>query len=308
VKGGGDFSAAEAGRNIRFGVREHAMGGIANGIAYHGGLVPYCATFLVFSDYMRGSVRIAALSGLPVTYVWTHDSIGVGEDGPTHEPVEQIAALRAIPGLRVFRPADANETAAAWGLAVGWRDGPSALALTRQKVPTLPTTAERARAGVARGGYVVHDEPLSDAASHGGNPPPDLVFIATGSEVHIAIAAAEALAPEGIRARVVSLPCWELFAEQDAAYRDAVLPPEARRRVTVEAGVTFGWDRWAGDEGAMIGLDRFGASAPGPFLLERFGFSADRLAQVGRGVVYDGVRGRVLAGADVDSHPPSTRR
>ena len=308
VKGAGDFSAAEAGRNIRFGVREHAMGGIANGIAYHGGLIPYCATFLVFSDYMRGSVRVAALSGLPVTYVWTHDSIGVGEDGPTHEPVEQIASLRAIPGLRVFRPADANETSAAWGLAVAHRDGPTALALTRQKVPTLPTTVERAWDGVARGGYVVHDEPSAPVGADGSAPLPDLVYVATGSEVHIAVAAAETLAAEGIRARVVSLPCWELFEAQGAAYRDAVIPPDARRRVTVEAGVTFGWDRWAGDEGAIVGLDRFGSSAPGGTLLANFGFTADRLADVGRRVVRDGLRGRVPLPPTAVDHPAGGRR
>jgi transketolase len=307
VKDGGDFSRAEAGRNIRFGVREHAMGAVANGIAYHGGFVPYCATFLVFSDYMRGAVRIAALSGLPVTYVWTHDSIGVGEDGPTHEPVEQVAALRAIPGLRVIRPADANETAAAWGLAIAHRDGPTALALTRQKVPTLPTTPERAWDGVARGAYVVHDEPQAPVGADGSAPLPDLVYVATGSEVHIAVAAAEALAAEGIRARVVSMPCWELFEAQDAAYRDAVLPPAVRRRVTVEAGVTFGWDRWAGDEGAIVGLDRFGSSAPGGTLLANFGFTADRLADVGRRVVREGLCGRVPLPPTAVDHPAGGR-
>ncbi len=300
VKDGGDFTADVAGRNIRFGVREHAMGSIANGIAYHGGLIPYVGTFLTFSDYMRGSVRVAALSGLHVVYVWTHDSVGLGEDGPTHQPVEQVAALRAMPNLWVMRPADANETAAAWAVAVARHDGPVALALTRQKVPTLPTTAERAAAGVARGGYIVHDEaaaPAGDGAA-GGPALPDLVFVATGSEVSLAVAAAEALAADGIRARVVSLPCWELFDAQSATYRESVLPSAVRRRVTVEAGVTLGWERWAGDEGAIVGIDRFGTSAPGPEIMARFGFTADRLAEVGRAVVRDGLRGRIPLPAD----------
>ena len=299
VKGGGDFTADAAGRNIRFGVREHAMGAIANGIAYHGGFVPYAGTFLTFSDYMRGSVRVAALSRLHVVYVWTHDSVGLGEDGPTHQPVEQIAALRAMPNLWVLRPADANETAAAWAVAGSRPDGPVALALTRQKVPTLATTAERAAAGVARGGYVVHDEP---AAPAGADPVPDLVYVATGSEVHLAVSAAEALAAEGIRARVVSLPSWELFEAQSAAYRESVLPTAARRRVTVEAGVTFGWDRWAGDAGAIVGIDRFGASSPGPEIMSRFGLTAERLADVGRAVVRDGLSGRVPLPPTADAH------
>jgi transketolase len=318
VKDGGDFTAESAGRNIRFGVREHAMGAIANGIAYHGGFVPYAGTFLTFSDYMRGSVRVAALSGLHVVYVWTHDSVGLGEDGPTHQPVEQVAALRAMPGLWVLRPADANETAAAWAVAVARHDGPVALALTRQKVPTLATTAERAAAGVARGGYIVLDEPPALGGESGASQEiggsidaggagtaavtalPDLVFVATGSEVHVAVDAAQALAADGIRARVVSLPSWELFECQDAAYREAVLPTAARRRVTVEAGVTFGWDRWAGDEGAIVGIDRFGASAPGPEVMTRFGFTAERLAEVGRAVVHDGLRGRIALPPDAD--------
>jgi transketolase len=290
------------------------MGAIANGIAYHGGFIPYAGTFLTFSDYMRGAVRVAALSGLHVVYVWTHDSVGLGEDGPTHQPVEQVAALRAMPNLWVLRPADANETAAAWAVAVARHDGPVALALTRQKVPTLATTAERAAAGVARGGYVVHDEPPAPAGAAGTGASvagagasvaaavPDLVYVATGSEVHLAVAAAEALAADGIRARVVSLPSWELFERQDAAYREAVLPAAARRRVTVEAGVTFGWDRWAGDEGAIVGIDRFGASAPGPEVMARFGLTAERLTEVGRAVVRDGLRGRVPLPPDADPH------
>jgi len=206
VKGGGDFSAGHAGRNLRFGVREHGMGGIVNGLAYHGGFSPYGATFLTFSDYMRGSVRLAALSGLRVTYVWTHDSVGLGEDGPTHQPVEHYAALRAIPNLWFVRPGDANETAAAWALALERRDGPVALALTRQKLPVLPGTPEGARDGVRRGGYVIRA-----ASSEAAGRTPDLIYVATGSEVHLAVAAAEALEAEGIATRVVSLPCWEAF-------------------------------------------------------------------------------------------------
>jgi transketolase len=288
VKGGGDFSAAEPGRNLRFGVREHAMGAIANGIACHGGFVPYAGTFMTFSDYMRGSVRVAALSGLHVVYVWTHDSVALGEDGPTHQPVEQIAALRAIPNLWLVRPADSNETAAAWALALDRSSGPTGLALTRQKLPTLKGTAEQAREGVRRGGYV-----LRAASTEEGGGAPGLILVATGSEVSLAVAAADELEAGGIGTRVVSLPCWEAFEAQDAAYREAVLPAAVRARVTVELGVPLGWERWAGDGGAIVALDRFGASAPAGTLLERFGFTAARLAEVGRGVVAGTVRGRV---------------
>ena len=297
VKGESNFSADEPGRNLRFGVREHAMGGIANGLAYHGGFIPYVATFLNFSDYMRGSVRLAALSGLHVIYVWTHDSVGLGEDGPTHQPVEHYAALRAIPNLWFMRPGDANETAAAWAIAVERRDGPIALALTRQKLPTLPGTAEKAREGVARGGYV-----LREAA--GGTP--EVILIGTGSELQLAFAAAEALEAEGTRARVVSLPCWELFDAQDQAYRDSVLPPAIRRRVSVEIGVSLGWERWVGDEGAIIGLDHFGASAPAGTIFEKLGFTVERVADVARSVVLDGLHGRIapLDGGHSGSNPP----
>jgi transketolase len=298
VKGAGDFGPDEAGRNLRFGVREHAMGGIANGIAYHGGFIPYAATFLTFSDYMRGAVRLAALSELHVIYVWTHDSVGLGEDGPTHQPVEHYAALRAIPNVWFVRPADANEAAAAWGLAIERRDGPVALALTRQKLPTLAGTAELAPEGVRRGGYVLR--PASTEAA-GGRP--DVILIATGSEVQLAVAAAETLEGDSIAARVVSLPCWERFEAQDAAYRDEVLPPEVGRRVSIEMGVSFGWDRWVGDEGAIIALDRFGASAPAGTILRAFGFTPDRVADVARAVVRVGLRGRVPLPAGADPHP-----
>ena len=287
ISGGGMFEAANpAGRNLRFGVREHAMGGIANGISLYGGFIPYVGTFLTFSDYMRGSVRLAALSCRQVVYVWTHDSVALGEDGPTHQPVEHVAALRAMPNLHVIRPGDANETAAAWRCGVERSDGPTALALSRQKLPILAGTAEKAREGVARGGYVLRDAP-GDAAY------PDLIIIGTGSELQLAFGAADALEKEGIRTRVVSLPCWERFDAQDRAYRESVLPKAARKRVTVEALVSFGWEAYAGDEGAIMGIDHFGASAPGDEVMSRFGFSVDRVAEIGRKVVRDGFSGRV---------------
>jgi transketolase len=286
VKGEPNFSAEEAGRNLRFGVREHAMGGIANGIAYHGGFIPYDATFLTFSDYMRGAVRLSALAGLHVIDVWTHDSVGLGEDGPTHQPVEHYAALRAIPNLWFVRPGDANETAAAWALAIERRDGPVALALTRQKLPVLAGTDERAREGVSRGGYILRE-------ANGGPAATQLIMVATGSELQLAFAAAGMLEADGIPTRVVSLPCWERFEGQDQAYRDAVLPPAVHKRVSVEIGVSLGWERWVGDEGAIIGLDHFGASAPAGTIFEHFGFTADRVADIGRRVVRDGLRGRI---------------
>jgi len=288
VKGGGDFEAGEPGRNLRFGVREHAMGGVANGIAYHGGFIPYVGTFLTFSDYMRGSVRLAALSGLHVIYVWTHDSIGLGEDGPTHQPVEHYAALRAIPNLWFVRPGDANEAAAAWALALerGAEDpsGPVALSLTRQKLPTLAGTAEKAREGLRRGGYILRE-------ASGGPDSVKAILIGTGSELQLAFGAAEALEKDGVPARVVSLPCWELFEMQDAAYRESVLPAALRARVAVEAGVSLGWDRWVGDAGAIVGLDHFGASAPAGTIFEKFGFTVDRVTAVARDVIAGKVHG-----------------
>jgi transketolase len=284
VKGEPNFEAGEPGRNLRFGVREHGMGGIGNGIAYHGGFIPYVATFLTFSDYMRGAVRLSALAGLHVVDVWTHDSVGLGEDGPTHQPVEHYAALRAIPNLWFVRPGDANETSAAWALAAERLDGPVALALTRQKLPVLAGTAEKAREGLRRGGYV-----LRDVA--GGTP--DIILIGTGSELQLAFAAAEALERDGIAARVVSLPCWERFDAQDQAYRDQVLPPAVRKRVSVEVGVSLGWERWVGDEGAIVGLDHFGASAPAGTIFEHFGFTVERVADVARRVVREGLHGPI---------------
>jgi transketolase len=284
IKGDPQFSADEPGRNLRFGVREHGMGGTANGIAYHGGFIPYDATFLTFSDYMRGAVRLGSLAGLHVIHVWTHDSVGLGEDGPTHQSVEHYAALRAIPNLWFVRPGDANEASAAWALAVERRDGPVALALTRQKLPVLQGTAELAREGVRRGGYVLRD-------ADGGSP--RLILIGTGSELQLAFSAADELEDDGIPTRVVSLPCWERFEAQDASYRDEVLPPSVRKRVSVEVGVSLGWERWVGDEGAIIGLDHFGASAPAGTIFEHFGFTAARVGEIGRRVVQDGLRGRI---------------
>jgi len=280
------FTADSPGRNLRFGVREHGMGGAANGIAYHGGFMPYVATFLTFSDYMRGSVRLAALSGLHVIYVWTHDSVGLGEDGPTHQPVEHYAALRAIPNLWFVRPGDPNEASAAWALAVERHteapSGPVALSLTRQKLPVLAGTAEKARAGLRRGGYVLRE-------ASGGTP--EVVLIGTGSELQLAMGAATALEDAGTPTRVVSLPCWERFEAQDTAYRDEVLPPGIRARVAVEAGVSLGWERWVGSDGAIVGLDHFGASAPAGTIFERFGFTVDRVADIARGVLNGDVRG-----------------
>ncbi len=265
-----------AGRNLHFGVREHAMGAICNGMAYHGGIRPYAATFLQFADYMRPTLRLAAMDGLPVVYVWTHDSIGLGEDGPTHQPVEHVTSLRAIPGLHVVRPADANEAAAAWRHAIARNGAPTALILTRQGVPVLPGTREKALQGVARGAYV-----LSEA--DGGTP--HAIVIATGSEVSLALDAQRALAAEGVAVRVVSMPCWEAFDAQPADYRESVLPREIRARVSVEAGTTLAWRRYVGDAGRSIGVDRFGASAPGAVVMEKLGVTAASVAGAVRDVM-----------------------
>jgi transketolase len=271
--GGGVFSATHAGRNVAFGIREHAMGSIVNGISLHGGMVkPYGSTFLIFSDYMRPAVRLSALSSIPVVWVWTHDSVALGEDGPTHQPVEHYAALRAIPNLWFVRPADANETAQAWRVALEREDGPVALALTRQKVPTLDRAELASAEGLARGAYVLWE---SDEA----NGMPDLLLLATGSEVHLALDAGRRLDEQGVRVRVVSMPCWELFEAQPAEYRDDVLPPEVKARLSVEAGVALGWSKWVGDEGDSISIERFGASAPGDTVLEHLGYSVDAVVE-----------------------------
>ena len=261
---GGEWSYA--GRNVAFGVREHAMGAAVNGMAAHGGVLPFSATFLVFSDYMKPSIRLGALSGLKVIYVFTHDSVGVGEDGPTHEPIEQLAGLRAIPGLTVIRPADPNETAEAWAFAVQ-HARPTLLALTRQSVPHLDRRNAK-EPGVAKGAYI-----LSEA--EGGVP--DVLLIGTGSEVALCTKAQEKLKGHGVKARVVSMPSWELFAAQDESYRERVLPKAIKKRVTVEAASPFGWERWAGDEGTIIGVDHYGASAPGEEILKHFGFTAEHV-------------------------------
>ncbi len=266
---GGDFDRTGAGRNLRFGVREHAMGAICNGMAYHGGVRAFASTFFVFSDYMRPAVRLAALNHLPVTYVWTHDSVGLGEDGPTHQPVEHLMSLRAMPGLWVVRPADANETAAAWKLALERTDGPVALVLSRQDLPVVAPVGTP----VDRGAYVLRE-------ADGGAPA--VILIATGSEVSLALEAQRQLAASGVATRVVSMPCWERFAAQDAAYRERVLPASVRARVAVEAGVTFGWGDVVGAQGKVVGLDRFGASAPGEVLYEQLGISVDAVIAAAR--------------------------
>ncbi len=256
------------GRNIHFGVREHAMGAILNGMALHGGVRPYGGTFLVFSDYMRPAIRMAALMALPVIFVFTHDSIFVGEDGPTHQPVEHLLALRAIPNLVVIRPADAIETAAAWRVALHRRTGPTALVLTRQKVPVIDHHALKSPVAVMRGAYILAREP--------GNHP-DLILIASGSEVALALAAWKRLIADGVQARVVSMPSWELFAEQPPAYQAEVLPSTVRARVAIEAGLSLGWERYVGPEGTVISVERFGASAPYQVMAEKFGFTVDNV-------------------------------
>lgn len=262
---GGEWSYA--GRNIAFGVREHAMGAAVNGMAAHGGVLPFSATFFTFSDYMKPAIRLGALGHLKVIYVFTHDSIGLGEDGPTHQPVEHLAGLRGIPGLTVIRPADANETGEAWAFAVQ-HNGPTLLVLTRQPVPHLDRGGAK-DPGVARGAYVLADV-------EGGSP--DVILIGTGSEVSLCVLAREKLKNFGVKARVVSMPSWSLFEAQEDSYREIVLPRGIKKRVTVEAGSPIGWHRWAGDEGAVIGVERFGASAPGQEVLAHLGFTADHVA------------------------------
>jgi len=263
---GGGWSYA--GRNLHFGVREHAMGSISNGLAVHGGVIPFTATFLIFSDYMRPAIRLAALMEQGVVFVFTHDSIALGEDGSTHQPVEQLASLRAIPNLLVIRPCDANETAVAWRVAIESRNRPVALILTRQDVPTLDRTTFSAADGLRRGAYVLADAP---------NGKPDLIVVATGSEVGLVVAAARKMTENGINVRVVSMPSWELFEAQPRSYRDSVFPPSLRARLAVEAGATQGWCKYVGDEGDVIGVDRFGASAPGRVMMREHGFTVDHV-------------------------------
>jgi transketolase len=266
-----------AGRNIHFGIREHAMTAIITGMAHHGGVIPFGATFLTFSDYMRPSIRLAALSAAHVIYVWTHDSIALGEDGPTHQPVEQIASLRAMPNMLLIRPADANETVEAWRIAMQHKAGPVGLVLTRQKLPVLDRATLASAAGTARGAYVLIDA--------NPNAPPELILIATGSEVSLALAAHQQLSGEAVRSRVVSMPSWELFEAQPIEYRDAVLPPAVWARVSVEAASPFGWERYVGPTGAIIGVNNFGASAPGPVVMAHYGFTVEHVVATARAVL-----------------------
>jgi transketolase len=271
IKGEKDFQAdIYKGRNLRFGVREHAMGSILNGMALHGGLMPYGGTFLVFSDYMRPAIRLAALMDLKVIYVFTHDSIGLGEDGPTHQPVEHLSALRTIPNLTVIRPCDANETSEAWRYALESQNGPIALALSRQSLPTLDRTIFAPASELSRGAYILHD-------TRDGKP--DVILIATGSEVPIALEAYEKLEEKGVKARVVSMPSWELFDKQPEDYQCQVLPFEIKSRIAIEAGITQGWHRYVGSTGEVIGLDSFGASAPYKILYEKFGITVEQVVE-----------------------------
>ncbi len=268
----GDFQAGQYnGRNLHFGVREHGMGAVVNGMALHGGVIPYGATFLIFSDYMRPPIRLAAMMGLKAAFVFTHDSIGLGEDGPTHQPVEQLIALRAIPGLTVFRPGDANETAQAWRYALANSDGPVAICLTRQGVPTLDRETVAPAEGAAQGAYVLCDFNVRSQ--------PELILISTGSELHIALEAAVRLRDRGVAVRVVSMPSQELFERQARAYRDEVLPPEIKARVAVEAGSPLGWHRFVGDGGEVVGIDHFGASAPYDRVYREFGLTAEHVLE-----------------------------
>jgi transketolase len=277
VKELGNFDGQTGqGRNIRYGVREHAMGAIANGLAYHGGVRPYTATFFTFSDYERPPMRLAALSHLPVAFVFTHDSIGLGEDGPTHQPVEHLASLRAMPNMWVIRPGDANETTEAWRMALERKTGPSCIVLSRQAVPTIDRSKAAPAAGTRKGGYVLFD-------AEGGAP--QAILLATGSELPIAVEAREKLTAAGVRTRVVSFPCWEAFAAQDKAYQQSVLPAEVMVRVSIEAATTFGWRQWIGDRGVAIGLDRFGASAPDQTIYKELGLTADHVVKAVQGLL-----------------------
>jgi transketolase len=275
----GDFSPSNrSGRNIRYGLREHAMGAITNGIALHGGAIPFAATFLIFSDYMRPPMRLAAVMKLHVIYVFSHDSIGLGEDGPTHQPVEQLMGLRAIPGFTLIRPADATETVEAWKIALGHREGPIALVFTRQGVPVLDRSVLAPAESVRRGGYILWES----------GTPPRAILIGSGSEVHIALEAGKILGEKGVAVRVVSLPSWEIFDSQPLEYRNSVLSPEITARVSIEAGATCGWERYVGTKGLAIGVDRFGASAPGKVLFEKFGLTSQHMVEVALQLVTSG--------------------
>jgi transketolase len=280
LKDRGDFGFEDkVDHNMHFGIREHAMGAIANGMSLHGGTIPYTATFMMFYDYMRPPIRLAALMGIRVIYVFTHDSIGVGEDGPTHQPIEQLMGMRLVPNLVTIRPADATETAEAWKVAMERRNGPTTLVLSRQNLPVLDRTTLASAGNLQRGGYILWQSTTT----------PEVILIATGSEVHIALEAGKDLQQKGISARIVSLPSWELFDAQPVAYRNEVLPPKITARISIEAGVPLGWERYVGLGGIAIGIPRFGASAPGNIVYEKFGLTVQR-------VVHEAQR---LSGKDV---------
>ena len=264
------------GRNFNFGVREHAMGAVVNGMAVYGGVIPYGGTFLVFSDYMRPAIRLSALSGYPSIWIFTHDSIGLGEDGPTHQPIEQLTALRTIPKLVVIRPADANEVSEAWRLAISRRDGPTALALTRQNLPTLDREVFSSASGLQRGAYVLADL---------GEGLPEIILMASGSEVSLIIEAGKRLAAEGVNVRLISFPSWELFAAQDQEYKDSVIMPNVHTRLSIEAGISQGWDRWVGDRGTIISIERYGASAPYETVYEKFGLTVENVIDHAKGII-----------------------
>jgi len=270
---GGEWNYA--GANLAFGVREHAMGGILNGIAAHGGVIPFGATFLIFSDYMRPAMRLAALTELPVKYVLTHDSVALGEDGPTHQPIEHLASFRAMPNMTLIRPADANEVAEGWKVAMTRNHGPVMLVMTRQKLPVLNRSDLGQADGLGKGAYILSDP----------DGKPELLLIATGSEVHVALEAGEKLSAEGIRVRVVSMPSWELFEEQTEEYRNQILPPEISSRIAIEAASSLGWERYVGPSGRIIGIDHFGASAPGEINMGKFGFSAENVVAQAREIL-----------------------
>ncbi|HET9495221.1 MAG TPA: transketolase C-terminal domain-containing protein, partial [Chloroflexia bacterium] len=263
-------------RNIHYGIREHGMGAILQGMALHKGVIPFGSTFLLFYDYMRPPLRLAALMKNPWIMVYTHDSIGLGEDGPTHQPVEQLSGLRAVPNMWTIRPADANESVYAWKAALTRRDGPTCLIMTRQKLPIFDRKEVAPAEGVLRGAYIL-------AEADGGKP--DLILIATGSEVHLALEARPKLQEQGIKTRVVSFPCWELFEEQDQSYRDEVLPPDVKKRISIEASAPMGWHQWVGDEGSIIGVETYGASAPAEIIFEKYGFTVDNVVQHGLAVM-----------------------
>ncbi len=276
LEGAGDFDGQTGeGNNIHYGVREHAMAAIANGMAYHGGVRPFVATFFCFSDYMRPSIRLAALSKLPTIFVWTHDSIGLGEDGPTHQAVEQLMSLRAMPHFAILRPGDATETAQAWKAIMEHEDGAIGLVLCRQNIPELDRAT--AKGDASRGGYIL-------AEASGGAP--KVILLATGSELHVAVAGRLKLETEGIPTRVVSMPCWEFFDAQPRDYRDMVLPHSVKARVSIEAGVTLGWQKYVGDGGGSIGVDRYGASAPGDVVMREYGFTAEHVARFARDLAH----------------------